>query len=135
MIPDDVRGRWSAAFADPTGAAFADVTHPAVFLEGSVFAQRVCGRAAVWTTLRAASGIYQGLAFGTAGTGPGRVYLEWSATALDLDIAGVTVLAVTGDGRVTGVAIHHRPLEALLEFSAELGRRLTSTTTAGELNR
>jgi hypothetical protein len=124
MTSEELPGRWSASFDDPSGAAFAGATSPGVLLEGSVFARTVIGRDDVWTTLRAASGIYQGLTFGAVGTAAGRAYLEWSAQALGLEVAGVTLLIANGDGVVTRVAIHHRPLGAVLAFSAELGRRL-----------
>jgi hypothetical protein len=124
MALEELRGRWSSAFSDPTGAAFAGVTSPDVVLEGSVFARAVIGRDDVWMTLRASSEIYQGLVFGAAGSAAGRAYLEWSARALGLDVAGVTVLIANGEGMVTQVAIHHRPLKAVLAFSAELGERL-----------
>jgi len=46
-------------------------------------------------------------------------------------IGGVTVLTRDADGRIAHVAIHHRPLGALLEFSRELGRRTAGRVPAG----
>jgi len=39
-------------------------------------------------------------------------------------LQGVTVLTLDGSGLIDNVALHHRPLGALLAFSAEMGRRL-----------
>ena len=54
-----------------------------------------------------------------------RTYLEWDATLHDgTAVSGVTRLVADAQGRTVDVAIHHRPLDAALAFSAELGRRL-----------
>jgi hypothetical protein len=53
-----------------------------------------------------------------------RTYAEWEATGPARRLlAGVTVLTRNAEGQVAHVAIHHRPLDALLGFSREIGRR------------
>jgi hypothetical protein len=54
----------------------------------------------------------------------GHVYLDWTAEALGMRIAGVTSLVAGDDGRIASVAIHHRPLAAVIAFSDEMRRRL-----------
>jgi len=60
-------------------------------------------------------------------TTPDRSYLEWELEALGQRIHGVTVLTVDSSGLIDNVALHHRPLGAVLAFSAEMGRRLGSS--------
>ena len=43
---------------------------------------------------------------------------------IEEEIVGVTVLEINEEGKITSIGIHKRPLEAILKFSAELGRKL-----------
>jgi hypothetical protein len=130
MDHDGPASRWGHSFADPSGAAFAEIVSADVVLEGSVFALPIRGRQAVWATLRAAAGIYDALTLTADAEGDGRAYLDWTATALGWRIAGVTVLYVDQSGRFARIALHHRPLGAVMAFSAELGRRLAGQISA-----
>jgi hypothetical protein len=132
---DGPASRWGDSLADPSGAAFTEIVSADVVLEGSVFVLPVRGRQAVWVTLRAAAGIYDALTFISDAERDGRAYLDWTATALGLPIAGVTVLYVDQSGRFAGIALHHRPLEAAIAFSAELGRRLAGQVSADHFYR
>ena len=125
------RQRWSESFTDPSGAAFASIVRADVVLEGSIFVRPIRGRQAVWTTLRTAAGIYDTLAFISDAERDGRAYLDWTATALGQPVAGVTVLRLDDSGLFASVAIHHRPLGAVIAFSAEMGRRLAGQVGAG----
>ena len=126
--------RYSQAFRDDTGESFAAVTEPDIMLSGSIFSQPIAGRAQVWLTLRTAAGIYDELTFTTAVEAPGRAYLDWTARALGLDIDGITVLTVGPAGTFTGIAIHHRPLGAVLAFSREMGRQLDGLIEPGHFD-
>ncbi len=126
--------RYAQAFRDVTGEAFAAITEPGVVLSGSVFARPVAGRAQVWLTLRTASDIYDKITFTGAAEAPGRSYLDWTARALGLDIDGVTVLTTGPAGAFAGIAIHHRPLGAVLAFSREMGRRLDGRIEPGHFD-
>jgi hypothetical protein len=84
------------------------------------------GRHAVWTTLRTASGIYDSLTFTSEAVGARRVYLEWTGTAIGMAVDGVTILVLDDQGRVAKIAVHHRPLAAVLAFSAEMADRLAA---------
>ncbi len=130
MNQPNPKQRWSESFTDPSGAAFKAIVSPGITLEGSIFALPVHGREAVWMTLRAASDIYDSLAFTADAARDRRVYLEWNATALGMPIDGVTILALDDYDQFTSVAIHRRPLAAVLAFSAEMGRRLAASPGA-----
>ena len=86
--------------------------------------------------MAAASGIYTSLVFTHQAREAGRTYLEWDATLHDgTPVSGVTRLVADGTGRTVDVAIHHRPLDAALAFSAELGRRLEGRIDADTFHR
>ena len=51
--------------------------------------------------------------------------MEWEARLGGGErVAGITVLTVDAAGKISAIAIHHRPLPGALRFSAELGRVL-----------
>jgi hypothetical protein len=118
---------WSAAVGDPSGATFTRTVDRDVTLEGSVFPQPILGRDAVFAAMRAASSIYDSLAFLREAYSEGHAYLEWEAVALQQEIQGVTVLTLSPERLVVRVAIHHRPLPAVLAFSTEIASRLGAT--------
>ena len=118
---------WTGALRDESGATFRQVAAPHVRLEGSIFASPIDEREKVWTSLRTAGRITGTLRFTHESTTPDRSYLEWELEALGRRIHGVTVLTVDSSGLIDNVALHHRPLGAVLAFSAEMGRRLGSS--------
>jgi hypothetical protein len=115
---------WRRALADKSGATFAEVVAPHVRLEGSIYATPVDGRDKVWTCMRTAAGFTETLSFTLESTARDRSYLEWEQEGLAQRIAGVTVLTFDEAGLIVNVALHHRPLGAVLAYSAEMGRRL-----------
>ena len=122
---------WAKALGDDSGAIFREVVAPHVRLEGSIFATPVDGREKVWASLRTAGGITDALSFTYESAAPDRSYLEWELEALAQRFQGVTVLTFDSSGLIDNVAIHHRPLGALLAFSAEMGRRLGDSVGPG----
>ena len=115
---------WRRALGDKSGATFAEVVAPHVRLEGSIYATPIDGRDKVWTCMRTAAGFTDILSFTHESTAQDRSYLEWEQEGLALRIAGVTVLTFDESGLIVNVALHHRPLGAVLAYSAEMGRRL-----------
>jgi hypothetical protein len=119
---------WRASsFSDESGGRFATLVHADAILVGSVLAQPVAGREAVWNMLRLTGSIYDTLSFVHETRGEDRVYLEWDAAALGLEFGGLTALELDADGWVVRVALHHRPLGAVSRFSAELARRYAAS--------
>jgi len=115
---------WTAALRDETGTTFGDVAAPHVRLEGSIFATPIEGRQKVWTSLRTGGGITDTLRFTHESAAPDRCYFEWELEALGQRVQGITILTLDGSGLIDNVVLHHRPLGAVLAFSAEMGRRL-----------
>jgi pimeloyl-ACP methyl ester carboxylesterase len=116
---------WTTAFAEKTPDAFGKALTSDVRLEGSALCRPIEGRDQVKATMAAASAIYESLVFTHEARAGHRDYLEWDAQAFGgVRLAGVTILTKDDAGQITDIAIHHRPLQATLTFSATLGERL-----------
>jgi hypothetical protein len=122
---------WRAALGDKSGATFAEFVAPHVRLEGSIYAAPIDGREKVWTIMRTAGGITSFLRFTQESASPDRIYLEWEQQALGQRFSGMTVLTFGASGLIENVALHYRPLGAVLAFSAEMGRRLGDSVGPG----
>ena len=116
---------WTNAFAERSAAAFAKQFDDGVVLEATTLYRPVTGLKKVMSVMSTASKIYESLEFThEAANGP-RSYLEWRARAFGgMELDGTTVLTKGPEGKIVHVAIHHRPLAAVLRFSSELGDRL-----------
>ncbi|MEV6041216.1 alpha/beta hydrolase [Nonomuraea sp. NPDC052116] len=117
--------QWISAFAEKSAASFAKAFAEDVVLEGSALTRPIEGRGQVEQVMEAASDIYDSLVFTREGSSGPHTFLEWEATAFGgTQIRGVTILTKNERGRIVRAAIHHRPLGAVLRFSAELRERL-----------
>ncbi len=123
---------WTEAFAKKSKAAFATAFTEDVVLEATALNTPLRGRSTIEIVMEAASRIYESLVFTHDAAHGTRHYLEWEATAFGGGkLAGVTVLTKNEAGEIEHVAIHHRPLQGALRFSAELGRRLEGLIDRG----
>ncbi|MCW2939002.1 MAG: hypothetical protein JWN00_1987 [Actinomycetia bacterium] len=123
---------WTRAFAAQSADAFADAFAEDVVLEATTLYRPVRGRDLVKQTMAAASEIYESLVFTRQAVNGPHTYLEWEATALGgIALHGITILTKDEDGKITHASIHHRPLGAVLTFSAEIGRRLAGVLDPG----
>ena len=119
---------WTTAFAEQSEKSFADTLAEDVTLEASGLAPPIVGRNRVKHVMGVGSKIYEAIAFTHQAESGARTYLEWQAKAFGGEsLAGVTVLTKDEKGLIVHAAIHHRPLAALLRFSAELRERLRGT--------
>ncbi|WP_439655969.1 nuclear transport factor 2 family protein [Lentzea sp. HUAS TT2] len=122
--PEDRQSDWATAFETRSSTAFGATFAEDVVLEASVLRRPVTGRDRVARVLEIASGIYDSLDFTNQVSDGDRTYLEWEAEALGgTAMRGVTVLTRNNAGLIVRAAIHHRPLDAALAFSAEVARR------------
>ncbi len=122
---------WRRAFAEQSQAAFAEAFVDDVVLDATTLMRPVVGREAVATVLGVASSIYESLEFTAETTDGSTSYVQWRATAFGgMSIRGITILDRDAEGRVVSAAIHHRPLAAVLRFSAEIRDRLAGTIPA-----
>ncbi|MFL9933361.1 alpha/beta fold hydrolase [Paraburkholderia sp. RL18-103-BIB-C] len=127
---------WTRAFEQKSADAFSEAFAPNVVLEASVLAKPVVGIDQVKTVMTAASKIYEALSFTHEAHNDPRDYLEWEVQAFGGEqMRGITVLTKNAEGKIVHVAIHHRPLDGALKFSAELGRILQGQVDASSFYR
>jgi pimeloyl-ACP methyl ester carboxylesterase len=116
---------WRQAFASGTAEEFAEAFADDVVLEASVLHRPIEGRDRVKHVMAVASGIYDSLVFTHEANSGALTYVEWEATAFGgLRMNGVTILTRNESGQIVSARIHHRPLGAVLRFSAEMRERL-----------
>ena len=117
---------WQDGFAQQSRTTFAAEFADDIVLDATALVTPIEGRELVATVMATASSIYETLEFTDSAHAGSTSYLQWRATAFGgMEIRGVTILDRDGDGKVTGAAIHHRPLPRVLRFSAELRDRLS----------
>jgi pimeloyl-ACP methyl ester carboxylesterase len=119
---------WRRGFAEQSRDTFAATFAGDVVLDATTLPDPVEGRDQVAATLAAASSIYESLEFTAEVHSGSSSYLQWRATAFDnMSLRGVTILDRGPDGLITAIAIHHRPLGAVLRFASEIRDRLDGT--------
>ena len=109
---------WTGAFAAQQRDAFAATFAPDVALHASALRRPVTGRDDVAYLMGEASQIYEQLEFVHEAQGGRLTFLEWHARTA---------------GLISRVAIHHRPLDGVLAFSAELRDRTVGRLGDGYL--
>ncbi|WP_232005924.1 alpha/beta hydrolase [Mycobacterium sp. 852013-50091_SCH5140682] len=115
---------WRRSFAEKSQARFAETFAEHVVFEATTLPDSVEGRDQVATIMGAASTIYESLEFTSEAHSGSTSYLQWRATAFgDMAMRGITVLDRDADGKVVKIAIHHRPLGAVLRFAEEIRKR------------
>ena len=117
---------WQDGFAQQSRTTFAAEFADDIVLDATALVTPIEGRELVAIVMATASSIYETLEFTDSAHAGSTSYLQWRETAFGgMEIRGVTILDRDGDGKVTGAAIHHRPLPMVLRFSAELRDRLS----------
>ena len=113
------------AFADKSENSFADAFADNVTLEPSVLVRPIKGRDCVKSVMAAASNAYEALTFTRQVESAQQTYLEWDAEAFGgQPLSGVTILIKNPEDLIVHIAIHHRPLGAVIRFSSKLRERL-----------
>ena len=122
---------WRRGFVDQSQSAFAERFADDIVLEATALAKPVAGKQNVATVLAAASSIYESLEFTAESQNASTTYLQWRATAFGgIQIDGITILERHTSGKIVAAAIHHRPIGAVLRFSAEIRDRLADVIPA-----
>jgi pimeloyl-ACP methyl ester carboxylesterase len=131
-LPEDKQASdWKGAFSQQSAAAFGETFAEDVVLEASVLLGPARGREGVKRIMEAASKIYEFLEFTDQAVDGPRQYLQWRARAFGgIEIDGVTIITRNSSGAIARIAIHKRPLSAVLLFSAALGRSLRGNADA-----
>ena len=92
------------------------------------------GRDRVRQMLWTAAEIYESLVFTDQASSGQRTYIEWVATAFGgKQLLGSTILVTNEEGKIDHAVVQHRPLDGLLAFSAELGKRMSGVEDSDSL--
>ena len=87
-----------------------------------------------FTFAATAGGMYDSLAFTNETIDGAKTYLEWEGKAFGKEVGGTTILTRNEAGLIQSIRLYHRPLQMVMEFSVELGRRLKGKVDANLLN-
>jgi hypothetical protein len=129
--PSDALTTWRNVFFTRNANVFAEGFAENVVLEGSVQRKPIEGRDRVRQVMWTAAEIYESLVFTDQASSGQRLYVEWVATAFGgQQLRGSTILVTNEEGKIDHVVIQHRPLDGLLAFSAELGKRMSGVEDA-----
>jgi len=116
---------WAEAFSDQSEKSFGENLDADVKFEASAMTRQVVGRQQVQTILGAASRQYEFLQFTHKGKDGDHSFLEWEARIKGGEpVRGITILTTNDQGKIVRIAIHHRPLTALMHFSNRLQKAL-----------
>ncbi|HEY4387369.1 MAG TPA: nuclear transport factor 2 family protein [Ktedonobacteraceae bacterium] len=116
---------WQKAFFTKDARVFAEGFAENVVLEASSLRKPVGGRDRVRQILWTAAEIYESLVFTDRASSGQRIYVEWVATAFGgKQLRGSTIISTNPEGKINHVVVQHRPLDELLAFSAEMGKRM-----------
>jgi hypothetical protein len=122
---------WRRGFVHQSQSAFAERFADDIVLEATTLAKPVEGKQNVAAVLAAASSIYESLEFTAESRDASTTYLQWRAMAFGgMQIGGITILQRHTSGKIVAAAIHHRPIGAVLRFSAEIRDRLADVIPA-----
>ncbi|MGP4015038.1 alpha/beta fold hydrolase [Saccharopolyspora sp. 5N708] len=121
---------WTSAFSDRSESSFADALAPDVRLQASTLSKPVHDRDTIKKIMATVSSTYESLEFVHEARNGTRTYLEWRATAFGgLQMEGITILTRNDAGQIVDIAIHHRPLGAVLEMVKKVGAKLDGVLT------
>lgn len=118
--------RWLALLAGGSRERFDATVAADVVVEASILLGSIAGRDTAWACLRVLDRVYDRHRVTFSAVAGDRSYVEWTATALGQEMAGVTVLVVDDSARLVLLAIHHRPLAAALSLSIAVRTSLTT---------
>ncbi|MCP3759700.1 nuclear transport factor 2 family protein [Streptomyces sp. TBY4] len=125
---------WTRAFTAKDAEMFTAAIDENVVLEASALRRPVEGRDRVKQVMEATSGIYESLVFVYEVSDGQRSCTEREAEAFGgKSLRGSTILTVNEHGKIVRAAIQHLPLDNLLAFSAELGKRLNGKIDSGHV--
>jgi hypothetical protein len=116
---------WLAIVYKAGTKTFAAAFAPNPVLDTSVMKGPCVGVEAIASFFAAtAGGMYDTLAFTNETNNGAKTYLEWEGKAFGKEVGGTTILTRDEAGLIQSIRLYHRPLQIVMEFSVELGRRL-----------
>jgi len=136
QVGDNRSGKdWSALVRKNGTEEFRRAFAQDAVLEASVLNGPLVGADQIGTFFAATSGgMYESLTFNGEVVAGDKIYLEWEGRAFGKPLGGVTVITRNGDGLISSVHLHHRPLPVVVLFSKELAARLRGKVDERLLN-
>lgn len=115
----DYAAAWAAQSQEEFAKAFAE---DIVFEVPLVMTRPVRGRADVSFLLGTVSKVYETQRFTHQATNGARTYLDWELTVFDGEVMrGVTAITRDDEGKITHLAVYHRPMLTALRLSHYAG--------------
>jgi hypothetical protein len=115
---------WIAVVGKNGTSEFATAFIAQPVLHASVLNAPCIGVGRIAFFFAATSGMYDTIAFTHETKDSSKICLEWEGKVFGEDVAGTTILTRDDAGLIESVQLYHRPLNIVVRFSAELGRRL-----------
>ena len=132
----DVPGyAWLEIIKRPSQEAFATAFTEDSVLDASVMPRSIIGAADIWALFDATRDMYETIAFKRETITGSQTYLEWEGVFEGAQVAGVTILKRDSAGLIESIRLYHRPIGAVIAFSAELARRLAGKMTTDPFRR
>ena len=121
---------WRAFVRKNGTPEFAAAFTPAVSLDTAVMNGPLSGVDLVGAFFAATTKMYDILDFTHETVAGGKTYMEWQGEAFGSPIAGTTIVTRNEAGLIDSIRLYHRPLSAVIRFSAELAKRLGGSVDA-----
>lgn len=116
---------WETGFSEKNAETFSKGFADDVIIEATVLKQPVEGIDLASKVMWSASATYESLEFTEYFSEGDYVCVQWEATAFGgKQLYGSTIIHTNVENKIDRVIIQHRPLEVMLEYSAEQNSRL-----------
>jgi len=115
---------WLAIVSRQSVAEFGHAFAAEPVLEASVLAQSIIGVTDIHAFFEVTRHMYERIDFISEHRASAWTCLEWQGKYRGLPLAGATILISDGQGAIKRVLLHHRPLDQLVSFAADLQGRV-----------
>lgn len=116
---------WETAFAEKNAETFSKGFAEDIVIEATVLKKPVEGMDLASQVMWSASATYESLEFTEHFSEGDYVCVQWEATAFGgKQLYGSTIIHTNEEEKIDHVIIQHRPLDVMLEYSAEQNNRL-----------
>lgn len=116
---------WETAFEEKNAETFSKGFSDDIVIEATVLKKPVEGIDLASQVMWSASATYESLEFTEHFSEDDYVCVQWEATAFGgKELFGSTIIHTNDQDKIDRVIIQHRPLDVMLEYSAEQNNRL-----------
>lgn len=123
---------WETGFSEKNAETFAKGFADDIIIEATVLKKPVKGLNLASKVMWSASDTYESLEFTEHFSDGDYVCVQWEATAFGgKPLYGSTIIHTNSENKIDHVIIQHRPLDVMLEYSAEQNHRLNDEIGEG----